>query len=235
VPNDTKQNFPMWPLYLKAIRLLLSTPSLWLRILFPLITFLAVSFVSIVLLLVFALYPQQQLFVPHVPLWLAWFFAIVLVLMESLLLILVFSLLLRTSQDLVFDYVLRKECPYINTEAPGVESASIGSQVSQLVAYVGTFPIALVPVIGPPLYVLCNGYVQGPMQHRRYFRMKGWTQEQADLFVQHHRKGYTALGFCTSAMEVLPVINFIGVYLNAIVSALYAVELERQFQSRDVH
>jgi hypothetical protein len=64
--------------------------------------------------------------------------------------------------------------------------------------------------------------------------MKGWTQEQSDAFVHHHRKGYTTLGICTSLMEVLPVVNFLGVYLNAIVSALYAVELEREIQSRGV-
>jgi hypothetical protein len=244
----------MLHLYFKAIQLLLTTPSLWLKILCPLILFTIVSILLTLLLFIFALVPQINLFLSLLPASqgytiLAYVIAITLVFMEAAVLVLFLSLFLHSTHDRVFDYVLQR---YTSIPIPTLRivtttnlgarlgtspstrpstttpfgRSSLWSQLLQVLTYIITIPAGLVPFIGPIIYVLLNGYIQGPMQHDRYFVLKKWDKAQIDGFVKKHKRGYTMLGIATSLMELIPVINIIGMVLNSIVSALYAAELE---------
>jgi hypothetical protein len=221
---------PMLQLYLKALKIIVTTPRLWATILFPLILFIICSVALFVLLLACALYPQAKLFMDWFPKEkinesIAWIIAISLVILESSIGTVVLQLLiLRKSQDRIFDFIIEENRgPEMVQE--NVEWTSWSSQLQQLLAFVVTLPVGAIPVIGPVLYVLANGYLQGPVQHARYFKQQKWTRSQIDEFVARNRSGYTLLGIYTTILELIPFINILGIYLNAVVSALYLIEL----------
>ncbi|KAJ3223848.1 hypothetical protein HK099_000619 [Clydaea vesicula] len=165
---------------------------------------------------------------------LSWLIAIIITLIESAFGIFILSiLLLQKRSDRVFDIVLRKNCPqlYINNENSfGQDNLILGKEFknsfTEIFCFLLTLPINLLPVIGQGLFIIANGYIQGPRVHTRYFVKKKWSQEEIAKHLSKYRSDYTRFGCAKVLFESVPILNMISEYIFASAAAMWASELE---------
>ncbi|KAJ3396279.1 hypothetical protein HDU92_003536 [Lobulomyces angularis] len=165
---------------------------------------------------------------------LSWLIAIIITLIESAFGIFILSiLLLQKRSDRVFDIVLRKNCPqlYINNENSfGQDNLILGKEFknsfTEIFCFLLTLPINLIPVIGQGLFIIANGYIQGPRVHTRYFVKKKWSQEEIAKHLSKYRSDYTRFGCAKVLFESVPILNMISEYIFASAAAMWASELE---------
>ncbi|KAG0054725.1 hypothetical protein BGZ83_010620 [Gryganskiella cystojenkinii] len=91
-----------------------------------------------------------------------------------------------------------------------------------------TLPLNFVPVAGPMAFCYINGRARSPYVHRRYFDMKGMTQQERDDWIKSRKSQYTAFGVMAQGLELLPFVGIIFGFTNTIGAALWAADLERQ-------
>lgn len=61
----------------------------------------------------------------------------------------------------------------------------------QIFEFVVLLPLNFVPYVGVPLFLFLTGYRAGPLQHWRYFKLRGFDKKQRTQFVQQRRWQYT--------------------------------------------
>jgi hypothetical protein len=61
----------------------------------------------------------------------------------------------------------------------------------QIAEFVILLPLNFVPWFGVPLFLLLTGYRAGPLQHWRYFQLRGFDKKQRAAFVKRRRFQYT--------------------------------------------
>jgi hypothetical protein len=61
----------------------------------------------------------------------------------------------------------------------------------QIAEFVILLPLNLVPYFGVPVFLLLTGYRAGPLQHWRYFKMRGFDKKQRNEFAQRRIWQYT--------------------------------------------
>jgi hypothetical protein len=61
----------------------------------------------------------------------------------------------------------------------------------QIVEFIVLLPLNLLPWVGVPLFLFLTGYRAGPLQHWRYFKLKGYDRKQRTAFVKKRRWMYT--------------------------------------------
>lgn len=62
----------------------------------------------------------------------------------------------------------------------------------QIVEFILLLPLNLVPWIGVPVFLWLTGYRAGPLQHYRYFKLKGSTKQEKKAGIMQRRLGYTS-------------------------------------------
>ncbi len=229
---------PFW-IPFQALFVLLKTPRLWITIFFPLFSILTAGLVSSVVIFLTLLGPQaryiQSLFNPSYTLIIiSWIVSLLLVICESGAAIVILSLFLISSEVKVFDTVLQEKCPSLYLPQSPNDMPIIATQLSSLrmgllgiVTLISTLPLNAVPILGQFMFVFINGWTQGPLSHTRYFDLKGWDQSRRESFIRQHRWLYWQFGISKTILEMIPIVNCLGVYVNSIGAALLAHELEQ--------
>ena len=61
----------------------------------------------------------------------------------------------------------------------------------QIAEFVILLPLNFVPYVGVPLFLLLTGYRAGPLQHWRYFKLRGLDKKQRNAYIRKKRWEYT--------------------------------------------
>ncbi|RSH81170.1 uncharacterized protein EHS24_008607 [Apiotrichum porosum] len=103
--------------------------------------------------------------------------------------------------------------------------------VDNMVRYLLTLPLNLIPVVGTVFFLGYNGYKAGPSYHARYFMLKGWDKSRSNAYVDRHRGSYTAFGVTAAAFNLIPVVSIIlGLACN-VGAGLWAADIENTHKS----
>jgi uncharacterized protein involved in cysteine biosynthesis len=128
---------------------------------------------------------------------------------------------------------IKKKCPqlFLNSEDildPLPIAVPTYANIKSLAVFITSLPINAIPVAGQILFFVINGYVQGPAIHARYFKMKKWSDEAIERFVDHHRKEYWQFGIIKTILEIVPIANIVGLYVSSVAAALMAADFENR-------
>lgn len=61
----------------------------------------------------------------------------------------------------------------------------------QILEFIVCMPINLIPFVGVPIFLLITGRRAGPLQHWRYFMLKGYGRRERNEEIKSRRWGYT--------------------------------------------
>lgn len=61
----------------------------------------------------------------------------------------------------------------------------------QIAEFVILLPLNFVPYVGVPIFLFLTGYRAGPLQHWRYFKLRGFGKKERNAFVKRRRWQYT--------------------------------------------
>jgi hypothetical protein len=113
-----------------------------------------------------------------------------------------------------------------------VRSAVYGPfSIRQIFEFIVLLPLNFVPWIGVPLFLFLTGYRAGPLQHWRYFKLKGMNRKQRSAFVKQHRWMYTWFGTVALMLQLIPVLSMLFLLTTAGGSALWAASLEESIRA----
>ena len=96
----------------------------------------------------------------------------------------------------------------------------------QIVEFIVFLPLNFLPWIGVPLFLFLTGYRAGPLQHWRYFKLKGMDRKQRNAFIEERRWMYTWFGTVALVLQLVPVFSMLFLLTTAGGSALWAARLE---------
>ncbi|BEJ15391.1 hypothetical protein CspHIS471_0411580 [Cutaneotrichosporon sp. HIS471] len=102
-----------------------------------------------------------------------------------------------------------------------------------LVRYLLTLPLNLIPLMGPVFFLGYNGYKSGPSAHARYFQLKGWDKTRRANFIDRRRGAYTAFGMVSLLFNMVPIVGVILGLSSTVGAALWASELEGSAPTQD--
>ncbi|KAF2878120.1 hypothetical protein BDV95DRAFT_556754 [Massariosphaeria phaeospora] len=103
----------------------------------------------------------------------------------------------------------------------------------QIAEFVILLPLNFVPYAGVPLFLLLTGYRAGPLQHWRYFKMRGFDKKQRNAFARKRRFQYTWYGAIYLLLQLVPVLSMLFLLTAAASSALWAADLETQRRAHE--
>ncbi|KAF2195483.1 hypothetical protein K469DRAFT_744058 [Zopfia rhizophila CBS 207.26] len=104
----------------------------------------------------------------------------------------------------------------------------------QILEFIILLPLNLIPYVGVPLFVMLTGYRAGPLQHWRYFKLRGFDKEQRNAFVKRRRWQYTWYGTVYLLLQLVPPLSMLFLLTAAVSSALWAADLETQRRQQEV-
>ncbi|KZT07247.1 uncharacterized protein LAESUDRAFT_725152 [Laetiporus sulphureus 93-53] len=163
----------------------------------------------------------------------------------AILALLVRPLFLEPALTQVFDTTLRARgqgdlVRIGKTRAPGAGKSAASSVEGALVKplqilskdglfkYLLTLPLNFVPAVGTALFLMYNGYNEGPGWHSHYFQLKGFSKNQRASFVERRRAQYTAFGTVTLLFNLIPLVGLFFSFTNTVGAAMWAAQLEEQ-------
>ena len=206
---------------------------------------LILSFSVLTFLFVF-LYLPQVAFLAFFNGPLAWVNAAFMVLNEAAMIItfIAENFLIETGLVDVFDAVLLDHgltalvatARELNPDAPTsvralgnyTKSPNMRFSCGLTLKFILTLPLNFIPVIGPFLYILAQGYLSGPLAHFRYFQLKGWTPTQQNRWRKHKLLSYWSFGVVHMIFQLFPVLSIFTLFTTAVGAALWAVEIEKR-------
>jgi len=228
---------------LKGILYFVAHPSLWLATVCPLVLMLAVSATAIILLFTMALGPQARgLMDAKVPSGLAWFLAVIFVLLESLIAVLAaVGIVLPGYTDHLFDRVMALRGHSLllagKNASSCCKSLTAACRVSvalKLGILIGSLPLHAIPFVGSVAWIALNGVVRGWEAHQRYFDLRGWGYARQKTFVRSRMSEYASFGMLALALELIPGLGFVFIFTNVVGAALFASDLELVISTRPV-
>ncbi|PGH14026.1 hypothetical protein AJ79_03295 [Helicocarpus griseus UAMH5409] len=98
----------------------------------------------------------------------------------------------------------------------------------QIVEFIVLLPLNFVPVAGTPMFLVLTGYRAGPLQHWRYFELRGLNKKERKKFVAKRRLRYTWFGTVALILQLVPMLSMFFLLTTAAGSALWAVDLEKR-------
>ncbi|KAI8367475.1 uncharacterized protein BYT42DRAFT_648511 [Radiomyces spectabilis] len=209
--------------------------QLWLKTLCPLLLTLGFGLVSIVLAFLYLLPLQRDALIDaHWPTWIAWVASVIFVLLESAVAnMILFAVLVPFFQDAVFDATLKARGLQRmfdgRVEVPGLVACwrNMGSSLTlafiQVLLFIITTPLHLIPVVGTALACCINGWPKCWSHFIHYdVDFRGMTAKESLRFAWNHRKSYCLFGTVAVALELVPVANLIFVWTNIVGAALWA-------------
>ncbi|KAI5811541.1 hypothetical protein DFH27DRAFT_533987 [Peziza echinospora] len=219
---------------------------LWRPFLIRLPKLLILSFIILVFLFVFTYLPQVAILLFfHGPL--AWINAFFMVLSEAAALIsiiaeawLVEDGLVDTFDAVLLDNGLHRLVSTARELLPGrtsvdqlgkyTKSPYLRFSLSTTLKFLACLPLNFVPLVGPGLYILGVGYLQGPLCHYRYFQLQGWGKEMAKEWQREKLWAYLTFGSLHMTLQMVPVLNILLLFTTATGAGLWTVEIERRMR-----
>ncbi|RSH83887.1 hypothetical protein EHS25_005502 [Saitozyma podzolica] len=236
-----------WAYPLLGIPYLLSHPSLVRPILPALFKGVVLSIAVLVALFFFAYLPQVAV-LAFVSGPLAFVAAVPLVLGEAYVVInfLARSFLFDTVGTDLFDAVLVQKGHLTLVEkgrqvtGSGAAPQRLGRlitkplsrfNVDNVVRYILTLPLNLIPVVGTAFFLIFNGYKSGPSYHARYFQLKGYDKSRRAAATARRRGAYTGFGSMAAILNLVPVVSVLFNCTTSVGAALWAADLESKGSS----
>jgi hypothetical protein len=103
----------------------------------------------------------------------------------------------------------------------------------QIAEFVILLPVNFVPYVGVPLFLLLTGYRAGPLQHWRYFNLRGFDKKQRNAFIKRRRFQYTWYGALYLLLQLVPLLSMVFLITAAASSALWAADMETQRRQQE--
>ncbi|ETM46169.1 hypothetical protein F441_09184 [Phytophthora nicotianae CJ01A1] len=216
----------------------LSHPPLWKMTFCPVVLTIVVGMTTVIVLLGAAMYPQEQaLYDAGVPEGLAWVLAIMLCLVESFVIVMIYSLIcLACYQDKIFEYVMREQghtelVANKRKHASCIRICTSCCRVSVLLRLgllVVSVPLNVVPVVGNTMYAWLNGQIVAWEYHFFYFELKNYSFEQQQALIDERSMQYRLFGMQALLLEMVPGIGAVFMFANTVGAALFASSIERE-------
>ncbi|KFY09259.1 hypothetical protein V492_05551 [Pseudogymnoascus sp. VKM F-4246] len=116
---------------------------------------------------------------------------------------------------------------------PPTEKAVYGPfNFRQIAEFVLFLPLNFIPFVGVPLFLVLTGRRAGPLQHWRYFKLRGLGRKERNKEVESRRWGYTWFGTIALLLQLVPVLSMFFLLTSAAGSALWVADLEEARQQR---
>ena len=227
---------------LKAVAFVMSNPSLWKRVVCVACFGLAVSFLVLVLLLVFALKPQAEAFGGGQ--WWSWLLAVLVVLLEAAVVsIIVLVVAHSRCQREVFCKTMQLKGKWRDDMTKQSILKDLNIIKKAFFARIFTYPLNIIPFLGATLYSAINATFVGWDYMDLYFdainmptreqRIEVFGEDRSDcrsLFscsTYDSDNQYARFGFMCTMLEMVPLIGTAFFPLtNACAAALFACDIE---------
>ncbi|KAK9722199.1 hypothetical protein K7432_002831 [Basidiobolus ranarum] len=229
-----KSSYPI-----QGVLFFVAHPSLWGKCLHGILFLAIVSVVSLIGF-GFVIPPTAHALIRvNCPSGLAWFVAVVFMLIETfLVLFLCYILFLPLVLDRLFDAVLKLRG--LGNHVPAnrgylrrigfaglryVRYRLFGELLVELPTLILTLPLNVVPGLGTGLYCYLNGLflTWGYMLHY-HVEILGLNLSQSRELVMKNRMDYTTFGAVALALQLVPLGNFIFMFTNVVGCALWAAD-----------
>ncbi|KAI8822523.1 etoposide-induced protein 2.4-domain-containing protein, partial [Fimicolochytrium jonesii] len=217
---------------LRGVLYFLAHPSLWLKVLCPLLFSIAFSLASTVVLFVFALAPQAHGLDIHLPAWLAWIIAVILVLIEICVASILFvAICLPVVADELFDAVVALSTGTAAGQGSCARGCWLGiahagvwilyTVFARILVLIVTAPLNLIPGAGTVLFLFLNGYLAGWNQHLHWFDLRNSGFSEGHKFVKQNRAAYMSAGAVMVLLEMIPGVGILFMFTNIVGAALW--------------
>ncbi|RMX64103.1 hypothetical protein DD238_007872 [Peronospora effusa] len=216
----------------------LAHPSLWRLTLCPILLTIVVGMTTMIVLFAAAMHPQEQgLYNAGVSEGLSWALAVMLCLVESFVIVMLFSLIcLACYQDKVFEFVMRQQgheqlMNSKRTHASCLRLCSSCCRISvlfRLGLLVVTMPLNVVPVVGNAMYAWLNGTIVAWEYHFFYFELKNYSFKQQQALINERSLQYSLFGMQALLLEMIPGIGAVCMFTNTAGAALFASNIEKE-------
>ena len=92
-------------------------------------------------------------------------------------------------------------------------------------------PLNFIPVVGPVLFIILEGYLFGPLSHYRYFQLKGWDKKRKLKWQKERVIAYLGFGTAHMVLQLFPVLSILFLFTSATGAALWAADMEKAARS----
>jgi hypothetical protein len=227
---------------IKAVAFVMSNPSLWRRVICVACFGVVVSFLALVLLLVFALKPQAEAFGGGQ--WWSWILAVLVVFLEAAVVsILVLAVAHSRCQTEVFVKTMQINGKWRDGMKKQPILMDLNIFKKAFFVRILTFPINLIPFFGAAVYSAINATFSGWDAMDRYFYAIQMTnkQQRVEVFGEDRSdcrsllscstydsdNDYARFGFMCTLLEMIPLVGTAFFPLtNACAAALFACDIE---------
>lgn len=130
----------------------------------------------------------------------------------------------------------------VNTSSGG-KTKQLGKSLSRplsrfstdnIVRYVLSLPLNLIPLVGTVVFLGYNGFKTGPGYHSRYFQLKGYDKDKRQLAIKKRRGAYTAFGTTAMVLNLVPIASIFFTFTSSVGAALWASDIESEAQGGPV-
>ncbi|KAH0606676.1 uncharacterized protein H6S33_003510 [Morchella sextelata] len=108
------------------------------------------------------------------------------------------------------------------------ESPYLRFSLRLTVEFILELPLNLIPLVGPPLFIVLQGYHLGPLSHYRYIQLVGLSDSQKKQFIAINRWRYWLFGLVHVMLQITPVLSILFLFTSAAGAALWAVEDQKR-------
>jgi hypothetical protein len=102
----------------------------------------------------------------------------------------------------------------------------------QTIEFILCLPINFIPFVGVPIFLIITGRRAGPLQHHRYFKLRGLTKKERNQEVRARRWAYTWFGTMALMLQLIPVLSMFFLLTTAAGSALWVADIENEKRKR---
>ncbi|KZV87279.1 hypothetical protein EXIGLDRAFT_723818, partial [Exidia glandulosa HHB12029] len=111
---------------------------------------------------------------------------------------------------------------------PRISSIYAPFSCRQITEFVLLLPLSFFPLVGTPLFIVLTGYRAGPLQHWRYFKLRGMGRKERKAEIAIRQRKYTWFGTVHIALQFIPGLSMLFLLTTAAGSAMWAAKLEKK-------
>ncbi|KAL1961234.1 hypothetical protein VTO42DRAFT_3180 [Malbranchea cinnamomea] len=111
---------------------------------------------------------------------------------------------------------------------PNVSTVYAPFSLRQIIEFIVLLPLNLIPVAGPPLFLVLTGYRGGPFHHWRYFRLRDFSKEERKQYIERRQLRYTWFGTVALILQLVPMLSMLFLLTTAAGAALWAADMEKR-------
>jgi len=103
----------------------------------------------------------------------------------------------------------------------------------QAIVLIVTLPLNAIPVVGTVIYCYINGILYSwDRQLKYHVEVLGWSFQQSRRYALGYIGDYAGFGMVAVALQMVPVVNVLFVFTNAIGAALWSADDWKQRQQQ---